>query len=57
VLPISKVAEAVQEVQWMDSVKQRVKHILKGRMLSLELWDEKEGRAEGRRRGGRGSEC
>eukprot|EP00026_Physarum_polycephalum_P003144 Phypoly_transcript_03153.p1 GENE.Phypoly_transcript_03153~~Phypoly_transcript_03153.p1 ORF type:complete len:779 (+),score=240.35 Phypoly_transcript_03153:50-2338(+) len=42
-LPISKVPEAVQEVQWMDSVKQRVKHISKGRMVSLELWDEKGG--------------
>lgn len=43
---MAKVPEAVQEAQWMDSVKQRVRNISKGRMLSLELWDEKEGKQE-----------
>lgn len=46
ILPMAKVPEAVQEAQWMDSVKQRVRNISKGRMLSLELWDEKEGEQE-----------
>jgi hypothetical protein len=34
----------------MDSVKQRVKYISKGRMVSLELWDEKEGKYKRRKK-------